>query len=165
MSIRSALLFFALAGCTMRSNADAGRAPASEAPATEAPAPHVRLIPAPPGPDATAVIAAQRAQTEAAHRRLLVYEGATWCEPCRRFHDAAAKGELDAKLPDLDLLEFDADADRDRLHAAGYQSQLIPLFAVPGADGRPTGRQTEGGFKGDHAVADLVPRVQALLTP
>jgi hypothetical protein len=150
------VLAVALAGCTVRSGrTDAGKPAAAE---------HVQLIPAPPG-DVAAVAQAQLTKSQAAHRHLLVYEGATWCEPCRRFHEAAEAGKLDSALPDLDLLVFDADADRDRLHAAGYKSELIPLFAVPGPDGRPTGKQTEGGYKGDEAVPNLVPRVQALLQP
>ena len=55
-------------------------------------------------------------------RRLLVYVGAPWCEPCGRFHQAAEKGELDAIFPPMTFLEFDSDADSARLGQAGDQS-------------------------------------------
>jgi len=96
-------------------------------------------------------------------RALLVYEGAPWCEPCQAFHKAAADGKLDADFPTLTLLEFDNDRDADRLAAAGYQSKLIPLFAVPGPDGRSAGRQIEGGIKGDGAVDEIIPRLKSLV--
>src|SRR5579859_651153 len=87
------------------------------------------------------------------HRRIVVYVGAGWCEPCERVHRAVEKGDLDATLPGLTLLEFDYDRDKERLAAAGYVSRFIPLFALPGPDGRASGRQVEGGIKGDGAVA------------
>src|SRR4051812_43304504 len=55
------------------------------------------------------LISAELAKARAQHATLLVYVGATWCEPCRHFHDALTAGELDASLPDLRFLEFDYD--------------------------------------------------------
>ena len=49
------------------------------------------------------------------------------------------------------------------LAGAGYHSNLIPLFAVPRADGRASGKQIEGVFKDGDAVAQLVPRLTELL--
>jgi hypothetical protein len=95
--------------------------------------------------------------------RLLVYVGAVWCEPCQRFHQAAQKGELDAAFPGLRLLEFDLDRDRDRLNQAGYKGKMIPLFALPRADGTASGEQIEGSVKGDRAVDNISPRLRALL--
>jgi hypothetical protein len=94
---------------------------------------------------------------------LVVYVGATWCEPCRRFHDAAERGELDTKFPRLTLLEFDLDRDRERLAQAGYVSQYVPLFALPATDGVASGRQVEGAIKGEGAVAFIAPRLAELL--
>jgi hypothetical protein len=119
----------------------------------------VTFVPAPPGDVAPLV------QQQLRHGRILVYVGAGWCEPCRRFHEAASAGKLDAELGGLRLYEFDYDRDEPRLRAAGYVSQLIPLFAVPGADGRASGRQIEGSIKGDGAVAQILPRLKALLAP
>ena len=34
-------------------------------------------------------------EADASGKRVLVYVGATWCEPCKRFHKALASGELD----------------------------------------------------------------------
>ncbi len=160
--MRSLLLAMACAaplwGCA---KSDPAPAPAPALP--PAPPSKVHLLHAPDGPDAAVLIAEAQARSVTEHRRLLVYVGATWCEPCRYFHDAAAKGELDAAFGMLDLLEFDADHDRERLAAAGYQSDLIPLLAVPGPQGRSTGRQMEGSIKGPGAVANMTPRLRALL--
>jgi hypothetical protein len=133
----------------------------NEAPA--APVAHIRLT---PGPAAGAIEPAVReelARAAAEKRRLIVYVGATWCEPCQKFHHAAADGQLDATFPDLTLLEFDLDRDGQRLASAGYTSKYIPLFAVPAEDGRASGKQVEGGIKGDGAVAYITPRLQTLL--
>ncbi len=94
---------------------------------------------------------------------VLVYVAATWCEPCRDFHAAAQAGRLDAALGPLRLLEFDLDRDGSYLTGAGYTSQLVPLFARPGADGKATGKQIEGVSKGTDYVEQLTPRIRALL--
>jgi thiol-disulfide isomerase/thioredoxin len=109
--------------------------------------------------------AVRQAVSEAARerRRVVVYVGATWCEPCQQFHQAAAAGSLDALFPDLTLVEFDLDRDRERLNQAGYTSKYIPLFALPGPDGSASGKQVEGGIKGDAAVAFMAPRLKELL--
>ena len=92
-----------------------------------------------------------------------LYVGAPWCEPCVRFHDAAAAGKLDRDFPDLRLLELDRDRDQAELGKAGCLSQMIPLFARPTPEGRCSERSIEGSIKGDGAVAELTPRLQALL--
>jgi hypothetical protein len=96
-------------------------------------------------------------------RRLVVYVGARWCEPCRRFHEAANRRELDAVLGDVTLLEFDLDRDGERLQVAGYASEYIPLFALPAADGTGSEMRIAGAIKGDGAVAFILPRLQGLL--
>jgi len=96
-------------------------------------------------------------------RKLIVYVGAPWCEPCVAFHDALIAGELDAELPATRFLEFNMDLDRERLALAGYTSRLIPLFALPLADGRTGDQRIEGGIKGPGAVANLRDRLRPLL--
>jgi hypothetical protein len=106
------------------------------------------------------------ATAAAAHRVVVVYVGATWCEPCQRFHRAVEQGDLanvDA-LSRVTFLNFDIDRDRERLEDAGYRSKYIPLFAMPAADGLTSGKQVEGGIKGDGAVAYMVPRLTSLLS-
>jgi len=97
------------------------------------------------------------------HVPVLVYVGATWCEPCHAFQAAAAAGTLDAALGPLRLLVFDLDRDGDRLAAAGYQSAFVPLFARPNPDGRASGTQTEGVQKGAGYVDQLTPRIRSLV--
>lgn len=123
----------------------------------------LELVDAPATQDVAALVSQQLASAEAAHKRLLVYVGASWCEPCRHFHDAAAAGQLDADFGNLRLLVFDADRDTDALQHAGYVSKLIPLFALPKPDGTSSGKQIEGSIKGDGAVAQIAPRLKALL--
>lgn len=97
-------------------------------------------------------------------KRVLVYVGASWCEPCQRFHKSLESGELDDVLAGTEFLEFDADRDRTELRTAGYASKYIPLFSVPDPSGHASGLAIEGSIKGDAAVRqDLVPRLLALL--
>ncbi|MCU1279785.1 MAG: hypothetical protein JWM53_3331 [bacterium] len=125
----------------------------------------VEMVPAPAGGDIPTVVQSELARAQKDGRQLLVYVGATWCEPCRRFHQAAAEHKLDRDFPSLRLLEFDNDRDGGRLAMAGYSGQLIPMFARPRPDGRGSGRQIEGSVKGDGAVDQIVPRLRSLLTP
>lgn len=123
----------------------------------------VRIVHAAAGSDAAQVVRDERERAKRDGRDLVVYVGAKWCEPCQHFHKAAAKGDLDGEFPDLTLLEFDLDEDRDRLATAGYVSQYIPLFAMPGPDGRASEKKFEGSVKGDGAVANIAPRLRSLL--
>jgi thiol-disulfide isomerase/thioredoxin len=122
----------------------------------------VELVNAPPG-DVPEIVLAARAAARAHGRAMMVYIGATWCEPCQRFHHAAESGSLDDEFPTLSLLVFDADQDSPRLRAAGYAPGYIPYFGVPGDDGHGTSIATEGGIKGDGAVGHIVPRLLPLV--
>jgi thiol:disulfide interchange protein len=103
-------------------------------------------------------------EADASGMRVLVYVGATWCEPCQRFHKSLESGELDDALAGTKFIEFDVDRDRSELRAAGYASKYIPLFSVPDQSGHASGRAIEGSIKGDGAVRqNLVPRLLALL--
>jgi thiol-disulfide isomerase/thioredoxin len=123
----------------------------------------VDLVTAPPDSDVQEMVQRELTRATIEERRLLVYVGADWCEPCQRFHKAAKAGTLDAVFPGLRLLEFDLDRDRDRLLKAGYISKMIPLFALPRLDGMASGEQIEGSIKGPGAVDQIAPRLQALL--
>src|SRR5262249_59836933 len=108
--------------------ARAQRAPAA-APAAKAADPaagSVEFVHAPEG-DVAFWVRAQVAALRPRQRIALVYVGASWCVPCRLFHRAAEKGQLNSAFPNLTFLEFDADRDSERLPSAGYQSQLIAL--------------------------------------
>ncbi len=93
----------------------------------------------------------------------IVYVGASWCEPCQRFHRALQNGELDAALPGTRFIDYDYDLANAALEADGYHSQLIPLFALPTSDGKSSGRTIEGSIKGDGAVDNIMPRLRQLL--
>lgn len=157
---RLLLALCALLACTAEpAPVAATPAPAPSTPARAAKPP--RLVAAPPGGGVAEVVGAERAT--AGDALVIVYVGAAWCEPCVAFHDALLAGRLDADLPDLRFLEFDLDRDRDRLRAAGYESRYVPLFALPGPDGRASGRQLEGGIKGPNAAQNLVDRLRPLI--
>ena len=123
----------------------------------------VELLPAPAAGDVKEIVQRAFARARGDGHRVLVYVGATWCEPCQRFHEAAKAGKLDEAFPGLRLVEFDLDRDRDRLVSAGYVSTMIPLIALPRADGAASGEQIEGSIKGPGAVDQIRPRLQALL--
>ena len=141
-------------------------APTSSAssPLVLAPRDGIRWAQAPDGlTDAAPSVRDALTKANADGRALLVYVGATWCEPCQRFHHAVDQGELDADFPRLSILAFDADRDHEALAAAGYFSRLIPLFAVPKSDGSSSGKQIEGSVKGETAVGEITPRLRALV--
>jgi thiol-disulfide isomerase/thioredoxin len=127
--------------------------------------PRIEWIKAPAGEDAATVVKRELERAHVDKKRLLVYVGATWCEPCKRFHDAAESGQLDGVFPNLRMIEFDLDVDGERLTAAGYASKMIPLFAVPSEDGRGTDKRIEGSVKGEGAVMNLRTRLEPLLSP
>ncbi len=128
------------------------------------PAGKLELVAAPRTGDLAAYLAPEIASARQAGKRVIVYVGADWCEPCRELKAAAKAGQLDGSLGDLRLVEFDLDRDRARLDAAGYRSAFVPLFAVPRDDGRASGTQTDGvGKAGGTAVEQLVPRIRALI--
>jgi len=124
----------------------------------------VRFVTAPMDGVVSTIMAAQLERSKTEHRRVLLYAGAPWCEPCRFFHEAVDRGELTGTLGAVDLVAFDAQADAERMLLSGYESQFIPLFALPNPDGKASGRHIEGSTKGPSAVGDdLVPRLKALL--
>lgn len=158
-------LALALLGLLACEGAPAEPAPPPKPSVASAPAelrPTVRFVRA-EGGALPGVVASAREVAEKEGRTLLVYVGAAWCEPCRYFHEAADAGRLQGKLPPLLLLELDRDADEERLREAGYLSRLIPLFAVPGADGHAGPLRMEGSIKGAGAVDELLPRLHALV--
>ena len=122
----------------------------------------VELIAALPRGDVARLVVPEVARAKRDGKHLIVYVGADWCEPCRKFHASVMAGELDRELGDMRFLEFDLERDQTRLEAAGYTSEFIPLFALPRDDGRASGKQT-AGVKGEGGMVEqLVPRVRAL---
>ncbi len=126
--------------------------------------PRLRFVPAGPG-ELVPLVQAFVAEAHSEGRTPLVYVGASWCEPCQYFHAAAVRGDLDAALPRLALLELDRDRDGARLEAAGYSSRMIPLFVVPSDDGRATSQRIEGSIHGPGSPAEIAPRLLAILPP
>lgn len=117
----------------------------------------------PPGQTPGTWIAGEVARAQHDGKRVVVYVGAPWCEPCQQFHAAAEAGKLDQVFPTLRMLVFDNDRDGDALERIGYRSQLIPLFVLPKPDGTSSGKQIEGSVKGADAVKQISPRLEALL--
>ncbi len=159
-----ALSLLALAAC--EAAPEPTREPASSAPTPAAAPAKPELVRPPKDMVSGRVWVAselQRASTEG--RRTIVYVGATWCEPCKAFHDAVVAGKLDKDLANVRFLELDYDEHEAALAEGdvGCSSKLVPLFAVPTEDGRCGDRRHEGAIKGDGAVAFIVPRLKALL--
>jgi thiol-disulfide isomerase/thioredoxin len=116
--------------------------------------------------DARSVLAQVREERKSLKARgtLVVYVGASWCEPCARFHDAIAKGTLDERYSGVTFLEFDLDERREELVAAGYHSGYVPYFATVDEAGAVQ-RTFSGSVKGEEGVARILPKLDALLTP
>jgi hypothetical protein len=148
-----------VASCKTDGKTDGEADPAQKGPRAAA----LHFVPAPAEGEVATLVQAAAAKAKGEGRTLVVYTGAVWCDPCRRFHEAATRGDLGPELDGLTLIEFDLDRDADRLRAAGYTSKYIPLFARPAADGRSTGKQIEGSIKGDGAVKEISPRLAALV--
>jgi hypothetical protein len=140
-------------------------APIAESAEPKAKVQHVEWVTIPKGADPTTFVRAERSRSIAAGKKLLVYVGATWCEPCQYFHDAASSGQLDAQLGDLRLIELDNDKNEAEIAALGCESKMIPLFALPDDDGRCSSRRVEGGIKGSGAVPYLTPKIRELVGP
>jgi thiol-disulfide isomerase/thioredoxin len=124
---------------------------------------HVRAVHPPAQGDVKPIVRSEYERARESGRQLVVYLGAKWCEPCVRFHRAVETGELDGKFPSLTLLEFDADEDSERLRIAGYSARYIPMLALPKPDGSASGKQVEGGVKGDGAVSVVSEKLKSLL--
>lgn len=138
-------------------------APGTPAPGTPAPRADAVEAQLAPGASLAALVLAEQPRATADGKRLVVYVGATWCEPCRRFHDALHAGALDAPLANIRFLELDADRHARSILEAGCQSDYIPMFALPDKDGRCPKDRLEGAVKGERALAYIVPRLRALL--
>lgn len=152
-----ALVLAGAGACTAESS------PASapkQAPAPAGDRPH--FVAAGPG-EVDAVVREAVAAATAEEQRVVVYVGATWCEPCQAFHQAVELGELDQALAGVRFVEFDSDHDGARLEAAGYGGRLIPRFVLPDAEGRGSERRIEGGIKGSKAVANIMERLGPML--
>ncbi len=146
---RLALLALFVAGCSrepLKAGTDASTTttrvapsePASHEVGSDAGAPAPRVVVAADDVDALSLVRTKRLEARAEGRTLVVYAGAEWCPPCKRFREELRTGRLDAQLGGVTLLVFDADRDAERLASAGYAFQYIPYVALPGVDGRPT---------------------------
>lgn len=155
----SGLLLLALLGCQSAQSEHAKKKSTAERPAKE----KVQLLAAPAQGSIQDIVQREQARAQSEGRQLLIYVGAPWCEPCRRFHQAAEAGSLDDFFPKLRILEFDRDRDEARLEQAQCSSKLIPLFALPDKKGRCSERRFFGSIKGPGAVANITPRLRALL--
>ncbi len=96
-------------------------------------------------------------------RELLLYVGASWCEPCQRFHEAAKRGELDADFPTLRLVDLDRDRDEAELTQTSCLSEMIPMFARPTPRGNCSNEMIFGSIKGPGAIDNIRPRLKRLL--
>lgn len=135
--------------------------PAQQAESKKSPA-RADLVVAGPGPVRDLVASAQRLAAKEG-RRIVVYVGATWCEPCKYFLESVKAGSLPDNFADLRFLKFDNDADKQRLEASGYGGRMIPRFVIPAADGTGTPKRFEGSTKGPQAMDNIVPRLQSIL--
>jgi len=108
-------------------------------------------------------VRAELAQAQGDKKRLVVYVGAIWCEPCERFLKASKTQDFGKEFASVRFLKFDLDKHAAALERAGYNSQYIPLFVLPNADGTPSEKRSMGSKEGQAAVPYLKERVLSLL--
>ncbi len=137
----------------------------THAPGNARSAAQVEWVKIPAGKDPSNFVVSEMARALGDKKKLVLFVGASWCEPCRHFHEAAESHALDAAFGDVRFIDLDHDEDAAALSALWCDSKLIPLFALPSTDGRCSDRRVEGGIKGDGAVAYLAPRLRTLLGP
>jgi hypothetical protein len=154
-----AAVLFLCAACDRKETHDTPLPSAS--PAAKA----VEVVLAPAGQEPVeAIVQREMKKAQKDGRDLVIYVGAEWCEPCKRFKAAAKRGELDSEFPTLRLLEFDRDRDEARLQKAQCITDLIPLYARPTEDGRcDQNRRTMGGIKGPGTVQFIARRMKKML--
>jgi thiol-disulfide isomerase/thioredoxin len=134
-----------------------------DAPPSGAPALKPEWLTAPADEPVATIMLREADRAAGEGRKVLLYVGASWCEPCQLFHEAVAAGKLDAELGGLRFVAFDLDHDRRRLAMAGCSSDMIPLFARPTAEGRcDATARVAGAMKGDGAVPYLVGKIREL---
>ena len=153
----------ALAGCGTTEPTPPIKESSKPSPSATAPAGHVEWVKLPMGVSAPDFVRAEASRAEHEKKKLLIYVGASWCEPCQRFHKAAEAGELDNAFGDLRFIDLDNDANEAEIEALDCKSKLIPLFAVPNSEGKCADRRVEGGIKGDGAVAYISPKLRAMV--
>jgi len=119
----------------------------------------IRLVAGASDMDALSQIRTARLEAKAQGRVLVVYVGASWCDPCKKMKAEIEAGRLDAKLPRITLLAFDADKDQERLATIGYAFKYVPYVALPGADGQPADSAQATG-KGSGAWRDLLVKLE-----
>lgn len=125
----------------------------------------VEWVKVPAGAEPRAWVKSEVERARADQKKLVLYVGAKWCEPCQHFHEATERGELDAAFPDLRLVQFDHDDEAATIAELGCGSNYIPLFSVPDADGHCTRKQIQGGIKGTNNVAFLTDKLRKLIGP
>lgn len=161
VAVASALLLGA--GCSDPAPSVSKESPASGGQAATSTA-KPELVPVPGNVSDGPLFVRQEAERAARDgRKLVVYVGAAWCEPCQAFHHALERGELDQDLAGVRFLDFDLDRHEELLRQAGCTSKLVPLFARPSPEGTCSDRRTEGGIKGDKAVSFLLDRLHKIL--
>jgi hypothetical protein len=132
-------------------------APVAQAPTAQNPQPlGLRILLPPEEGDVLSIVRAQRVKALEEKRIFVAYVGATWCPPCVRFHDAIRKGELNEKLAQYTMMQFDLDRDGQRLLAAGYGSKFIPFFVLPGPDGKKAQSFEVKTTKKEEALREVV---------
>ena len=99
-------------------------------------------------------------QAEKDGKQLVVYVGAVWCKPCKEFDAATKQANFGSDLDHIRLMKFDWYRHQTPLHRANYGSQYLPLFVVPGPDGKGSDKRFFGSrFKGQVGVEDLKKRL------
>lgn len=83
---------------------------------------------------------------------------ASWCGPCMAIKDNLDEPRMKAAFEGTYVIRVDADQFGGKaLSGTGFSADTIPVFFEVGSDGRPTGRQIDGGAWGDNIPENMAP--------
>ncbi len=138
---------------------DSGPQTAAEPPPSK---PGPELVPVLTEGRVDTIVRAELARAKRDHRKLVIYVGGQWSEPCKQFEQMVASGALRDEFPDLRLLKFDSE-DEPRLRAANYFFQVLPTFAIPAENGRGTDQIYPTPVQSEKGSPDALVALRSLL--
>jgi len=108
------------------------------------------------------LLAEQVRLARAAGRHAFAEFDAAWCGPCRSLKQYLGDRRMVDAFAGTYIIRLDLDGWMGRLSGTGFERvQAIPVFFELGDDGRPTGRQIDGGAWGEDIPENMAPPLRA----
>jgi hypothetical protein len=100
-------------------------------------------------------------RARAAGRRAFAEFDADWCGPCRSLKRYLGDRRMVEAFDGTYIIKLNLDRWQGRLAGTGFTVNAIPVFHELGDDGRPTGRQIDGGAWGEDIPENMAPPLRA----